>query len=144
MRIKNGSNCQTKPSTTGKGMMRRSAFGCFFVQRFEPRQLLADFDFQPARDGLVEIRFVQAVGHIAFAGGVGVRFVVGVAVFASVAQFLHQFGRCVAQVDGYFVAGVFFDEAAHLVVCLVARVGFRGGGKVQHGLRQREFAFGRA
>ena len=55
------------------------------IQRFQPFQLFANFDFQSTRDGLVEIGFVQAVGHIAFAGGVSVRFVVGVAVFASVA-----------------------------------------------------------
>ena len=59
-------------------------------------------------------------------GGVGVGFVVGVAVFVAVAEFFHEFGGGVAQVHRHFAAFVGFDKGAGFVVRVVAGVAFGG------------------
>ena len=78
--------------------------------------------------GLVPGGLFHGVGQQAFSGGVGVGFVVGVAVFVAVAEFFHEFGGGVAQVHRHFAAFVGFDKGPGFVVYLVASLIFGGYG----------------
>ena len=71
-------------------------------------------------------------------------FVMRIAVGAPVPQLFHQLGGRIAQMDGHFAAFVLLDESARLVVGHVARIAFGGHGQIDHGLRQRQLAFGAA
>ncbi|MNH45687.1 hypothetical protein D3C79_1081980 [compost metagenome] len=61
-------------------------------------ELLADLQLQATRYRLVVVTRFKVVGEIVFAGGVGIRFVMGVTVFVAITQLLHQLGRGIAQV----------------------------------------------
>lgn len=92
-------------------------------------ELFADLQFQAARHRLVERDWVEFFREIIFAGGVGIRFIVGVAVFVAIAQLFHQFGWGVAQVQRHFQRAVFgggtqggFETHVHRVAfCAQAR-----------------------
>ncbi len=70
------------------------------VQIAKVFQALADLAFQAPQRGVIEVRGgFDFVGKVMFARGIGLRFVVGVAVGAAETQFLHEPGRRIAQVD---------------------------------------------
>src|SRR5690606_40733812 len=59
------------------------------VQAGQVGQLVANLQFQAARYRLVVAARLQFLGEVVLAGGVGIRLVVGIAVFLAVAQLLH-------------------------------------------------------
>jgi hypothetical protein len=56
------------------------------IEAAQPGQLVGDLGFDPARHRLVPARLRHTIGQIGFAGRVGVRLVVGVAVGVAVGQ----------------------------------------------------------
>src|SRR5690606_27683106 len=69
------------------------------IQLPQPRQAVADLDLQATLARLVVTAGLHALGEIILAGGIGVGFIVGIAVGLAVAELFHQPGRGVAQVQ---------------------------------------------
>ncbi|MNS24541.1 hypothetical protein D3C72_563900 [compost metagenome] len=107
-------------------------------------EFFADLQFQATGHRLIERDRVEFFREIIFAGGVGIRFVVGITVFVAVAQLFHQFGRRVAQVQRHFQRTVFGGGAQCGLEAHVHRVAFRRAGQIGDGLGHRQFAFGAA
>lgn len=116
----------------------------FSVPATQFAQLLADADFESAIDRFVEDLALQAVGQVLLAGRETALLVVRVAIALAVVELLHELGRGIAQMHGHGPRAVFLDQRAHRVVGRVDRVRLRRHREIDHALRQREFALGRA
>ena len=86
--------------------------------------LSAIFD-SAARHRLVPARLAHPVRQVRLAGRIRIRLVVRVTVGVTVAEFLHQLGRRVAQMHGHLARLVLFHERHRLVERVVARVALR-------------------
>src|SRR5882672_6054053 len=64
-------------------------------------QRLANLDLEPARRRRIVTPVRHLVGKVALARGVAARLVMRVPIALAVADFLHQAGRRVAQMQGY-------------------------------------------
>ena len=117
-----------------------------FIQRAQLFQFISEFDFKATPVWLIEVD--ACCGHrfwqVGLAGGVGLRFVVGVAVVRAVAFVFVHGGRGVAQVQRHGVGGVRADVGKGGFHRFVAGVAFRRKGEVGDGLGKRQVAFGGA
>ena len=109
-------------------------------------QFISEFDFKATPVWLVEVdaRLQHGVRQVGLAGGVGLRFVVGVAVVCALAFVFVHSGRGIAQVQRHGVGGVRADVGKGGFHRFVAGVAFRGEGEVGDGLGEGEVAFGGA
>src|SRR5471032_3673507 len=99
-----------------------SPFARLAVQFPQIGQFISDFAFQSTWHRLIPARLRHPVREVGFAGRVGVRLVVRVAVFVAVTEFLHQLGRRVAQVDRHLARLVALDESHGGIEGVVAGV----------------------
>src|SRR5690606_12525953 len=93
-RWRNAADCRAPRLPPRPARLRSSALPplprAVAVQLGQVLQLVANLQLQAARHGLVVATRLQRLGEIVLAGGIGVRLVVGIAVFLAVTQLLHQ------------------------------------------------------
>ena len=120
--------------------MRAPPFG---IERLQPIELLADLALESARHRTIPLLRAHIVGKISLSGSVTIGLVVRVTVLVAIAEFLHQPGRRVAQMDRHRARLVLADERPRLIVGVVTGVGLRRGREIENGLRERKLPFGR-
>src|SRR5471032_2295130 len=135
--------CASPCASLSASLIAGSSFARLAVQFAQIGQFISDFAFQTTWHRLIPARLRHPVGEVGFAGSVGVRLVVRVAVFVAVTEFLHQLGWRVAQVDRHLARLVALDESHGGIEGVVAGVALGGDGQVDHGLPQRQLALGR-
>ena len=115
-----------------------------FVQCLQLFEFVRQFDFKAAAVGVVEADACHFRRQVALSGGVGLWFVVRVAVACAVAFVFVDGSRRVAQVQRYGVRRVIAHVLEGGFHRLVAGVAFRCEGEVGDGLGERQVAFRRA
>ncbi|MNN39472.1 hypothetical protein D3C81_1535110 [compost metagenome] len=87
---------------------------------------------------------LQLLGEVIFASRIGLRLVVGIAVFVAVAQRLHQLGRRIAQVQRHLQRAMGRGIAHRRLEAHVHRIALRRAGQINDRLRDRQLALGTA
>ena len=123
---------------------RRSGVVRRFIQRAQLFQFISEFDFKATPVLLIEMdaRCGHRFRQVGLAGGVGLRFVVGVAVVCAVAFVFVHSGRGIAQVQRHGMGGVRADVGKGGFHRFVAGVAFRRQRQIDDGLGEGEVAFG--
>src|SRR3984957_20584543 len=107
-------------------------------------QRLADLDLQSARHRHIVVPVRHLVGKVSLAGRVAARFIMRIAITLAIADFLHQAGRRVAQMQRHFERTQAGGIGRRRIVGRVHRIAFGRARHEHDGLRNGEFAFGGA
>ena len=107
-------------------------------------EFVANLQFQATGHGLVILARFELLGKVVLASCVGIGLVVGIAVFLTVTQLLHQPGRRIAQVQRHLQRTVLGSIAHGGLEAHVHRIALGRARQVDHRLGHGQLAFGAA
>ncbi|AEW72919.1 hypothetical protein EcWSU1_01480 [Enterobacter ludwigii] len=109
----------------------------------EPGELFANLAFKTSVCGVIIAGLCHLLREIFLPGGVGIGFVVGVAVFLPIPHLFHQFGRRIAQMNRHVIIRAFTGVGHGRFKGGIDSVTFRCAGQINNRLSDSTLAFSR-